>query len=145
MFIFGVLAYLTFLNQGGLAGEVLLIYVSALPMTMAIELVRLARAGQKLGAHHIVKGVLTGVVLCGLGGLWVLFPYQIAWGLAGTMAFVWVTMYSPASPILKPPTLRDLTASAPSREGQTLRSITMLAGAVVLLVGGIALTGLAVI
>ena len=144
VFVFGALAYLTFLDQGGIPGVLLLAYVSAVPLAMAIALIQVARAEQRISTHHLIGGVLIGIVVCGLGGLWIAFPNQIAWGLVGTLAFVWITRYSPAAPLLKPPTLGDLAGSAPFREHRTARTAAMLAGAVLLLICGVALTGLAV-
>lgn len=145
MFIFGGLAYLTFLQQGGIPGQLLLMYMSALPLAMAIGLVRVARAEPRIAAHHVIAGFLIGMVLCGLGGLWVAFSNQIAWGLAGSVAIVWVTRYSPLAAFLGPPTLRDLSASAPRSEHRTARTLATLVAAVLLIVCGIALTGLAVV
>jgi hypothetical protein len=145
VFIFGALAYLTFVNRGGVSGQLLLTYVSALPLAMVIALVQVARAEQRIEAHHVIAGCLTGVVLCGLGGLWVAFSNQIAIGLVGSAAVVWITRYSPAARFLKPPTLRDLSGSTPLREMREVRTLVMMAGAVALLVCGIALTGLAVV
>jgi len=145
VFIFGALAYLTFLNQGGIPGELLLIYVSALPLAIAIgTVVQIARAERRMAAHHVIAGCLNLVLLCGVGGIWVAFRSQILFTLLGSLAVVWLTKYSPAAQVLRPPSLSDVAGSAPLPEHRSVRTVVTLAGAVALLVGGIGLTCIAV-
>lgn len=144
--IFGVLCYLTFLYQGGFAGQLLLVYVSSLPVSIGITTVTaIARARQKLAAHHVVAGCLSAVLFCGLGGLWIAFPEQIIFALLGSVVLVWVTRYSPAAQFLGPPTLSDAAASAPLPEHRTARTWATFAAGLALLVAGVGLTGVAFI
>jgi hypothetical protein len=145
VFIFGALAYLTFLNQGGIPGEALLIYVSSVPLAIAMgTVVQIARAEQRMAAHHVIAGCLNAVLLCGLGGIWIAFKDQIVLTLLGSLALVWLTKYSPAAQFLEPPSLSDVVGSTPLLEHRTVRTLATLAAALALLVGGIALTCLAV-
>lgn len=145
VFIFGVLAYLTFLAQGGIPGQLLLIYVSALPLAMAIGTVAaIARAKQQLAAHHVVAGCLNAVLVCGVGGIWIAFGRQLIVTLLGSLLVVWLTRYSPAADFLKLPNLTDFAGSAALPENRPVRTTVTLAGALALVAGGIGLTGLAV-
>ena len=145
VFSFGALAYLTFLDQGGIPGQLLLIYVSSVPLAIALGTVaEIARAKQRLAAHHVVAGCLNAVLLCGVGGIWVAFGRQLIVTLIGSLVLVWLTKYSPAAQFLKPPNLSDVSGSPPLLDNQSVRTLATLAGALVLLVGGIGLTGLAV-
>jgi len=145
VFIFGTLAYLTFLNQGGIPGELLLIYVSALPLAIAIAtVVQIARAKRRMAAHHVISGCLNAVLLCGVGGIWVAFRDQILFTLFGSLVVVWLTRYSTAAQFLRPPSLSDVAGSAPLPEHRSVRTLVTLAGALALLVGGIALACIAV-
>jgi len=145
VFIFGALAYLTFLNQGGIPGQLLLIYVSSAPLAIAIgTVVEIARARQRLAAHHVIGGCLNAMLLCGVGGIWVFFGRQLIVTLIGSLVLVWLTRYSPAAQFLQPPSLADVASSTPRLENRTARTLATLAGALALLVGGIGLTGLAV-
>lgn len=146
VFIFGALAYLTFLAQGGLPGQLLLIYVSAAPFAIAIgAVVEIARARQKLEAHHAIAGCLSAILLCFGGGVLLAFRDQIILTLLGSAAVVWLTKYSPAASFLRPPSLSDVTAPAPVQEHRTARTLATIGGALVLFIGGVGLTGLAVI
>lgn len=141
VFVFGALAYLTFLAQGGIPGQLLLSYVSAAPFAIATgTAVEIARARQKLQAHHAVAGCLTAALVCGVGGILLTFREQIILTLAGAAAIVWLTRYSPAASFLQPPSIEDIAASTPLAEHRTARSLAALAGALVLLAGGVALT-----
>ncbi len=145
VFIFGALAYLTFLDQGGIPGQLLLIYGSSVPLALAVgTAVEIARARQRLAAHHVFAGCLNAVFLCGVGGIWVVFGRQLVFTLLGSLVLVWLTKYSPAAQFLQPPNLSDVAASMPLLENRSARTWAMLAGALALLVGGIGLTGLAV-
>ena len=145
VFIFGALAYLTFLDQGGIPGQLLLIYVSSLPLAIGIgTVVEIARAKQRLAAHHVIAGCLNAVLLCGVGGIWVVFGRQLIVTLLGSLVVVWLTKYSPAAQFLKPPNLADVAGSPPLLENRSVRKLATLAGAFALLVGGIGLAGLAV-
>jgi hypothetical protein len=145
VFLFGALAYLTFLSQGGIPGQLLLIYVSALPLAIAIgTVVRIARAERRMAAHHVISGCLNAVLLCGVGGVWVAFRDQLLFTLIGSLAVVWLTRYSPASQILRPPTLSEVAGSTPLSEHRSARTVVTLAGGLALLVGGAALTGIAI-
>ena len=145
VFIFGALAYLTFLDQGGIPGQLLLIYVSSLPLAIAVgTVVEIARAKQRLAAHHVIAGCLNAVLLCGVGGIWVAFGRQLIVTMLGSLVLVWLTKYSPAAQFLKPPNLTDVAGSPPLLENRSARTLATLAGALALLVGGIGLTGLAV-
>ena len=145
VFIFGALAYLTFLDQGGIPGQLLLIYVSSMPLAIAVgTVVEIARAKQRLAAHHVVAGCLNAVLLCGVGGIWVVFGRQLIVSLLGSLVVVWLTKYSRAAQFLKPPNLADVAASPPLLENRSARTLVTLAGALALLAGGIGLTGLAV-
>jgi hypothetical protein len=141
VFIFGVLAYLAYLSQGGMPGQLLLIYVSAIPVAIAIGTIgAIARARQRLAAHHVVGGCVNAVLLCGVGGIWLLFWQQIMLTLLGSLALVWLTRYSPAARFLQPPTVSDVAGSAPLPEHPSARTWATLAGALALLVAGIGLT-----
>ena len=145
VFIFGALAYLTFLDQGGIPGQLLLIFASTVPLAIAIgTVVEIARAGKRLAAHHVVAGCLNAVVVCGVGGIWIVFGRQLLVTLVGSLVLVWVAKYSPAAQFLKPPNLTDVMGSPPLLENRSVRTLATLAGALALLVGGIGLTGLAV-
>ena len=145
VFIFGALAYLTFLHQGGIPGQLLLIYGSSVPLALAIgTVVEIARAKQRLAAHHVIAGCLNAVTVCGVGGIWVVFGRQLVFTMLGSLVLVWLTRYSPAARFLQPPNLTDVAASTPLLENRSARKLAMLAGALALLVGGIGLTGLAV-
>ena len=144
--IFGVLAYLTYLSQGGLPEQLLLIYVSSVPLAIAVDTaLLLTRARQKLGAHHIVMGCLNAVLLCGVGGILLTFRQQVGYTLLGSAVMVWVTRYSPAAPYLRPPTPSDLATPSAAGESKTGRSAAMIAGGFVLVAVGLALTVLAVL
>jgi hypothetical protein len=96
VFIFGALAYLTFLSQGGIPGELLLIYVASLPAAIAIgALVEIRRAKRRMAAHHVISGCLNAMLLCGVGGVWVAFRDQLLFTLLGSLAVVWLTRYQP--------------------------------------------------
>ncbi|HET7466420.1 MAG TPA: hypothetical protein VFL29_07120 [Candidatus Dormibacteraeota bacterium] len=143
--IFGVLAYLAFLAQGGVPGQLLLIYVSALPLAFAIGTVReIARAKNKMAAHHVIAGCLNAVLLCGLGGILLAFGNQIVLTLIGSLALVWVTRYSPIAEYIRPPRLSEVTTPPTGLEHRTLRALATIACGLVLLVAGLALTVVAV-
>ena len=145
VFIFGALAYLTFLHHGGIPGQLLLIYGSSVALALAIGTVGdLARAKNRLAAHHVIAGCLNAVFLCGAGGIWVFFGRQLVYALFGSFVLVWLTRYSPAARFLQPPNLTDVAASAPLLENRSARTLAMLTGALALLAGGIGLTALAV-
>ncbi|HKW73626.1 MAG TPA: hypothetical protein VJQ08_12490, partial [Candidatus Dormibacteraeota bacterium] len=145
VFIFGALAYLAFLNQGGIPGQLLLIYLSSVPLAIAIgTVVEIARAEKRLAAHHVVAGCLNAVLLCGVGGIWVVFKEQVMLTLLGSLVLVWLTKYSPAAQFLQPPSLSDVAGVTPLLEHRTARTVATLAGALALLVGGLGLSGLAV-
>lgn len=145
VFIFGVLAYLTFLNQGGIPGQLLLIYVSAAPLAVAMGTVEaIARAKQGLKAHHVIASCLNAVMLCGVGGIWLVFGRQLIFILLGSVVVVWLTRYSPAAQFLRPPGPTDLAGSAPAFEHRSLRTVATLAAALALFLGGIGLTVVAV-
>lgn len=145
VFIFGALAYLTFLEQGGIGGQLLLIYVSSVPFAIAIgTIVEIARARQRLAAHHAVAGCLNAILLCGVGGIWLAFRDQIVLTLIGSLFVVWLTRYSPAAQLLRPPSLSDVAGSTPLAEHGSARTLATVAGALALLVAGIGLTGMAV-
>lgn len=145
VFIFGALAYLAFLGQGGIPGQLLLIYVSYMPLALAVGTVtEIARAKQRVAAHHVIAGCLNAVLLCGVGGIWLAFGRQLIVTLLGSMFLVWLTRFSPAAGFLRFPSLGDVAGSAPSPERRTVRALAMAGGALILLAGGIALTGLAV-
>lgn len=146
VFVFGVLAYLTYLSQGGIPEQVLLIYVSSIPLAIVVDTVLLlARARQKLGAHHAVMGCLNAALLCGVGGIVLTFREQIFYTVVGSAAIVWITRYSPAARYLRPPSPSDLTAPSPESGPRTTQAALMIAGGVVLVAAGIALTALAVL
>jgi hypothetical protein len=92
----------------------------------------------------VIAGCLNAVLLCGLGGIWIAFRDQIVLTLLGSLALVWLTKYSPAAQFLEPPSLSDVVGSTPLLEHRTVRTLATLAAALALLVGGIALTCLAV-
>ena len=145
VFVFGALAYLTFLAQGGIPGQLLLIYVSSVPLAIAIgTVVEIARARERLATHHVIAGCLNAMLLCGVGGVWIAFGRQLIVTLLGSLVLVWLTKYSPAAEFLKPPNLTDVAGSPPLLESRSVRTLATLAGALALLVGGIGLTGLAV-
>ena len=144
--IFGVLAFLAYLNQGGLPAQLLVIYVSSIPLAIAVDTALvLARARQKLGAHHIVMGCLNAALLCGVGGILLSFREQVFYTLLGSAVIVWVTRYSPAGPYLRPPSPSDLAAPPAGRQSTTGRSAAMIVAGVVLTAVGVALTVLAVL
>lgn len=144
VFIFGALAYLAFLNHGGIAGQLLLIYVSSIPLAFAIgTVVEIARAEKRLAAHHVLAGCLNAVVLCGVGGIWLAFKEQLILMLLGSLTLVWLTRYSPAAQYLQPPGLSDVAATTPLSEHRTARTLATVAGATALLIGGLGLTLLA--
>lgn len=146
VFIFGALSYLAFLKQGGIPGQLLLVYVSAWPLGIAIgTVVEIARARQKFAAHHVVAGCLNAVLLCGIGGIWVVFREQILLTFIGSLALVWLTKYSAGAELLKPPNLSDVASSTPVLKNRSVRTVATLAGALALMVLGVGLTGLALV
>lgn len=145
VFIFGALAYLTFLAQGGIPGQLLLIYVGSVPVAIAIGTVReIARAKQRLAAHHVVAGCLNLMLLCGVGGIWLAFGRQLILTILGSLVVVWLTRYSPVSQFVSPPNLADVAGSPPLLENRSVQTLATLALAMALLVGGVGLTVLAV-
>ena len=146
VFIFGGLAYLTFLNQGGVPGQLLLIYLSSLPLAIVIGTASaIARERQKLEAHHAIAGCLSAVLFCGVGGIWVVFGRQLIVPLLGSLAVVWLSRYSPVAEFVRPPTFADIAAPNDLSPHRSLRTWATLAGAALLLIGGITLSLLAVV
>jgi len=144
VFVFGALAYLAFLKQGGIAGELFVAYASSIPLTVALQtVVEIGWARQKLSAHHVIAGCVSAVLACGLGGLLLLFGQQIVVGFIGSALVVWVTRYSSAASFLKPPTLADVSASVALGEHRSLRALAAIVAAVVLSAAGIWLMWLA--
>ena len=137
VFIFGVLAYLAFLAHGGIPGQLLLIYVSSIPLALAIGTVTaIAHARGRLAAHHVVAGCLNAMLLCGVGGIWLVFGRQLILTLIGASLVAWLVTYSPAAPYLRP--------STPAGPASATRTTATVAAAILLLAGGVGLTALAV-
>lgn len=146
VFIFGLLAYLAFLKQGGIAAQLFVAYASSIPLAIVLRtVVEIGRARQRLTAHHAIAAWVSGVLGCGLAGLLFVFGTQIVLGFLGSLVVVWVTRYSPAAQYLKPPSFGDLGASAHINNHRSLWTLATIAGTVALLVAGVGLAWFAFI
>jgi hypothetical protein len=92
----------------------------------------------------VISGCLNAVLLCGVGGVLVGFRDQLLFTLIGSLAVVWLTRYSPASQFLHPPTLSEVAGWTPLSVHRSARTLVTLADGLALLLGGVALTGIAV-